>query len=251
MADDQYTQGHMYDFGDGLPPRVWAGKKAGFVTKEKWQSMRGETQEQFDAVLDIRRRIDRAREIVAKHPSATGFFAPLMGGQNAPKWSPWQGWNGSPAKELVGTLAPVRASSAFQNMQEMRENAPTGASPVGQATDTDMQLLMNKDANLDVGLSKDHMLQELDASRRFFGRTQKGLTGQYPYDLRHDAPEDIPENAFFIGRDGLLYRNERGSGAPRGDGLDPRSMAPRQPQRQRPQQQQQQRRQPNPADFWE
>lgn len=249
MADDQYTQGHMYDFGDGLPPRVWAGKKAGFVTQEKWRSMRGESQEQFDGVLDIRRRIDRAKEIVAKNKGATGFFAPIIGGQNAPKWSPWQGWGGSAAKDLVSELSPVRASAAFQNLQDIRENSPTGAS-VGNPSDTDIALLMNKDANLDVGQSQDQMLRELDAARRFVGRTQKGVTGQYPYDLRNDRPEDIPQNAFFIGRDGLLYRNELGSGAPRGDGLDPRTMTPRQG-RPTPQAKQPSRRQPNPADFWE
>jgi hypothetical protein len=208
---DDFITGNMYDLGDGGEPQVWGGKKLGWVSKERWKATRGETQAKFDADLDLRRRLDRARQIATDSPTATGFIGGLISGQGAPAWSPFKGIGA--AHDLAQQVKPVRASAAFSNLQEMRQNNPTGAA-VGSPSDTDMALLMAKDANLEVSQSREQFLEEVAAARRHLGRQRKGLTEQYPYDLRTDNPEDIPQGAFFIATNGKLYRNQRGAGAP-------------------------------------
>lgn len=83
------------------------------------------------------------------------------------------------ARELDAALAPIRASLAFERLQEMRDESKTGGA-LGQVSERELDLLMGAVASLDTGVSMDAFLDNLEKVERHFVGSQLALSGVDP-----------------------------------------------------------------------
>jgi len=83
------------------------------------------------------------------------------------------------ARELEAALAPIRASLAFERLQEMRDESKTGGA-LGNVSERELDLLMGAVASLDTGVSLDAFLDNLDKVERHFVGSQLALSGVDP-----------------------------------------------------------------------
>lgn len=83
------------------------------------------------------------------------------------------------ARELEAALAPIRASLAFERLQEMRDESKTGGA-LGQVSERELDLLMGAVASLDTGVSREAFLDSLAKVERHFVGSQLALSGVNP-----------------------------------------------------------------------
>ena len=89
------------------------------------------------AVLVEIRNLAKAQELSKSMFGASGL------GQSTTSY-----FSGSPASTVKGLLLPVQANSAFEALQKMRKESPTGAG-LGNVTERELQLLYSKEGTID------------------------------------------------------------------------------------------------------
>lgn len=89
------------------------------------------------AVLVEIRNLAKAQELSKTMFGATGL------GQSTTSY-----FSGSPAKTVEGLLLPVQANSAFEALNKMRQESPTGGA-LGNVTERELQLLYSKEGTID------------------------------------------------------------------------------------------------------
>lgn len=215
-----YYDGQEFENPDdpSAPPLVWT-KKAGFIPKAQFQKGAGGVdQRTFDDARSMAREIDHADGMIRENPGATGFWGGVLGGNPDAKGllgSLAGGVPGTKSYEITRALAPVQARLRLQNLANLKANSPNGASGMGSLTETEGRMLQSTEGSLDAGMSQAELRRSLANARAATTRTVRGLDPANPYDLgRGDDGEAIPQGALFRGRDGRLYTNTRGAGAP-------------------------------------
>lgn len=104
-------------------------------------------------VLD---KLDEALQMAERIPSATSFGGAVSSAVA-----------GTPGYDLAQTLAPIKANIAFDRLQEMRNNSPTGGS-LGNVTEQDMKLLQASMGSLEQSQSKPQFIKNLKAVRDIY-----------------------------------------------------------------------------------
>ena len=94
-----------------------------------------------------------------------------------PDWVP-----GSPPKRLAGYLNTIRANVAFNELQQMRRNSPTGGA-LGNVSDADMRLLQSTLATLDQQASPEDLRRALATIKR----VTEAVRDAYAADIRNSA----------------------------------------------------------------
>lgn len=74
------------------------------------------------------------------------------------------GPTGTAAYDLAGKIQSVNANLAFQELQKMRDNSPTGGA-LGQVTEQELELLRSTVANLDPNLSQDEFIRQIGIAK--------------------------------------------------------------------------------------
>lgn len=83
------------------------------------------------------------------------------------------------ARELQATIAPIKATLAFDRLQEMRDESKTGGA-LGAVSERELNLLEGAVAALDQGRSPEGFLNALDKLERHFIGSQLALSGIDP-----------------------------------------------------------------------
>jgi hypothetical protein len=173
-------------------------------------------------------RLDKALPMT-KPWDATGFWGGVESGEGAPGWSPIKGIGGTSGYDLNAELQPVRSNATLRNMLKLKAASQTGATGLGQMSDTEGRKLETTDAVLDTRQSRQQLQDEINASREALIRHTPGLHPSNPIDLASVAPTDIPDGAYFKGPDGRVYVQKHGAGAPGTQAasppVDPRTQA--------------------------
>lgn len=86
---------------------------------------------------------------------------------------------GSPPKRLAGYLNTIRANVAFNELQQMRRNSPTGGA-LGNVSDADMRLLQSTLATLDQQASSEDLQRALATIKR----VTEAVRDAYAQDVR-------------------------------------------------------------------
>lgn len=128
-----------------------------------------------------------AAALAAKRLSQTGLFATGFGSETARSIS-----DATPAGEVAGLVDTIGANTAFDRLQEMREQSPTGGA-LGNVTELELKLLKSSIANIDptkgdaaFQRSMDVVVDRyLDVYRKLGG--DPGMIGER-FELRAGAP---------------------------------------------------------------
>lgn len=78
-----------------------------------------------------------------------------------------RGWEGSAAYDLGQKLKTIDANLAFNELQKMRDNSPTGGA-LGQVTERELDLLRSTVANLDPNQSQEEFISALLTARQSY-----------------------------------------------------------------------------------
>ena len=103
-------------------------------------------------------------------PTTTGLVGQLS-----------SGIGGSPAKDLDSTLATIKANLGFQELQDMRNNSPTGGA-LGQVSDFENRQLQSLSSNLDQSQSQEQLQQNLQEIVTFIEGRQERMRRAYETD---------------------------------------------------------------------
>lgn len=80
---------------------------------------------------------------------------------------------GTPAADMEADVGTLKARAAFDELQRMRENSPTGGA-VGQLTDQERKAIADAISNLDTSQTQDEFLKALDEYERIYLDTAFG-----------------------------------------------------------------------------
>lgn len=83
---------------------------------------------------------------------------------------------GTAAKDLSGYLDTIGANTAFKQLQDIRQNSPTGGA-VGNVSDNDMKLLRSTIASLDPSQSNEKFTRDLHTVINAYGKVLMKLPG--------------------------------------------------------------------------
>jgi len=100
--------------------------------------------------------VDRAMQLAQQAPSATGFGGAIS-----------SAIPGTPAANLKETLQSIKSNIAFDRLQQMRQNSPTGGA-LGAVSDTEGKLLQSAYGSLEQSQSKEQFLQNLQRVRNIY-----------------------------------------------------------------------------------
>lgn len=108
-----------------------------------------------DALLGVISQIDNIANDVQDNGGwgETGFTGARL-----------RGWEGSAAYDIAQKLKTIDANLAFNELQKMRDNSPTGGA-LGQVTEKELDLLRSTVANLDPNQSQEEFLRSLKRAR--------------------------------------------------------------------------------------
>lgn len=83
---------------------------------------------------------------------------------------------GTGPRDLSGYLDTIGGNTAFETLQQMRQDSPTGGA-VGNVSDADMRLLRSTIASLDPGQGNDKFQKDLSTVLRSYQKVLYGLPG--------------------------------------------------------------------------
>lgn len=86
---------------------------------------------------------------------------------------------GTGAYDLRKTVQTIKANIGFQELQEMRQNSPTGGA-LGQVAVQELESLQATIANLDTSQSDTQLLENLKKVQRHYENWKAAVTGQQP-----------------------------------------------------------------------
>ena len=102
-------------------------------------------------------------------------------------------FSGSQAKDLRKLIDTVRANLAFNELQEMRANSPTGGA-LGSVTERELDLLssvyQNIDANQSIGQLKTNLLKLFKSINDSESRVSDAFSTQYKDFIGNEAPQE-------------------------------------------------------------
>ncbi len=75
---------------------------------------------------------------------------------------------GTPARDLSGAITSVQANTAFDKLQNLKQNSPNGGGLGGNTSDADMSLLKTSVANLDQFQSADAFFRNVAQAKRSY-----------------------------------------------------------------------------------
>lgn len=81
---------------------------------------------------------------------------------------------GTPAYDFHRNLETIKANLAFDRLQQMRDNSPTGGA-VGQVSDNEQRMLMSAVASLDPGQSEEQLKANLGTVKKHYQNYLKSL----------------------------------------------------------------------------
>jgi hypothetical protein len=96
------------------------------------------------------RRLVQAKEILQDTAFAAGFGAETL-----------SRLGGTPARNVNALLAPIRANTAFGELQKMRQESPTGGA-LGNVSNIELGLLESSQGSFDLGQSPEQLIQTID-----------------------------------------------------------------------------------------
>lgn len=83
---------------------------------------------------------------------------------------------GTQARDLSGYVDTIGANTAFEKLQQLRQESPTGGA-VGNVSDTDMKLLKSVIASLDPGQSNEKLQKSMESVLRTYQKVLYKLPG--------------------------------------------------------------------------
>jgi len=103
-------------------------------------------------------RVNTAKNMVGTALDARQMVGPFSAGFLGPALAKLPGTN---ARNLQAKMATLKSNLAFDRLQEMRDNSPTGGA-VGNVTEKELELLASTVASLDQGQSPDQLRESMD-----------------------------------------------------------------------------------------
>jgi hypothetical protein len=137
------------------------------LAKQKADNLKSDTVDSVKSVLD---QIDSVESDVKD-----GWFNGL--GETGMSGWMMRSFPGSAAYDLQRKIDMIDANTAFDRLQQMRQNSPTGGA-VGNVSDNDLRLLKSTIASLDPNQSQESFLAALHKARKTYQATLAKLTGQ-------------------------------------------------------------------------
>lgn len=121
--------------------------------QEKKERRVAEKQAQAEIVTN---KIDKALDILKSESFVTGFSGQLL-----------SNIGGTDARNLAAQLKTIRSALAFDSLQKMRENSPTGGA-LGQVSNIELSLLESSVAALDQAQTAEQLKEQLEEVRRHY-----------------------------------------------------------------------------------
>lgn len=121
--------------------------------QEKKERRVAEKQAQAEIVTN---KIDKALDILKSESFVTGFSGQLL-----------SNIGGTDARNLDAQLKTIRSALAFDSLQKMRENSPTGGA-LGQVSNIELSLLESAVAALDQAQTAEQLKEQLEEVRRHY-----------------------------------------------------------------------------------
>ena len=87
---------------------------------------------------------------------------------------------GTDARELASKVDTIQANLAFDELEEMRKNSPTGGA-LGNVTEKELDLLKSAVSGLDPSLDIEAFNKQVKAIQKHYDRFKKALIGQADY----------------------------------------------------------------------
>lgn len=150
------------------------------------------------AADDMRRVIAAAQR--AKELSRDGWFATGFGAETAKEYG------GTAAADVDGLLTTIGASTAFDRLQRMRDESPTGGA-LGQVAVPELNMLRDSIASLKQSQSDAEFQRNMDIIIESYGRVLSKLEGEQPQDEQatQDAPAPASRGDQGMLSDGAVY----------------------------------------------
>lgn len=104
----------------------------------------------------VTNKIDKALDILKSESFVTGFSGQLL-----------SNIGGTDARNLDAQLKTIRSALAFDSLQKMRENSPTGGA-LGQVSNIELSLLESSVAALDQAQTAEQLKEQLEEVRRHY-----------------------------------------------------------------------------------
>ena len=117
---------------------------------------------------------------LASETGTTGFVGGLS-----------QAIPGSPAYRLKQHLAPIKAAIGFEELQNMRDNSPTGGA-LGQVSEMELTLLNSALGSLDVAQSSEDVIAVINSIRSIRTRFAEMKRQAYEEDVARFGGENVP-----------------------------------------------------------
>lgn len=154
------------------PKTTWTqgvvnGKPVQISSEGKIEALPGKddpqrTPDQIEAAKrQLRTVLDKIDEVAIDSADNSGWFETGLSGsitRNIP---------GTAAYDLAGNVKTIDANAAFDKLQQMRENSPTGGA-LGQVTEKELDLLKSSIANLDTGQGQEQFFSNLAGAKRVY-----------------------------------------------------------------------------------
>lgn len=174
--------------GEALKPAVTAQQESNQIKqtekKEKYEKSRMATIDKSNNVL---KAIDRARNL-------SGFFTTGVAGRVT------GAFGSEDVKELQGALNTIGANLAFEELQSMRENSPTGGALGGIALG-ELELLKATIASIDPNMGHEALGNSLDIIQEKMEKVKGLANGTISVISSTEEFEKLPAGAIFIDRD--------------------------------------------------
>lgn len=97
---------------------------------------------------------------------------------------------GSPAYDLSKTIETISANLAFDELQKMRDNSPTGGA-LGNVTEMELNLLKSTLANLSQSQSTEQFKRNLEILRGTYQQSMQRIAEAYKLDYGEELPLDF------------------------------------------------------------
>lgn len=111
--------------------------------------------------------------------------------------------SGTPAHDLKMTLEPIKANIAFEELQKMRDNSPTGGA-LGSVQVRELELLQSTLGSVEQSQSREQVQRNLTRLKTLFDSVVHG-TNAIPFS--REEYDSLPSGSTYIDpSDGLTYR---------------------------------------------
>lgn len=150
----QSNDGSLWEVGpDGQPRQVFQDRPAPKASEQP------KTPQQIEAATSALLNVIAQIDNIAADAKDNGGW-----GETGFTGARLRGWEGTAAYDIAQKLKTVDSNLAFDELQKMRDNSPTGGA-LGQVTEKELELLRSTVANLDPNQSQEEFLSALKRAR--------------------------------------------------------------------------------------